>query len=359
MDILEILTRSVLENASDIFIIAGLPLTFKQDGRQVRLHEFGPLQPQQTVSLIDDIYRHAERAPISSDLQPLDDDFSFSLAGVGRFRINVFHQRGSLAAVVRVIRFELPSAEGLGIPAAVMSTANLKKGIVLITGPAGSGKTTTLACILDTINHQRDGHIITLEDPVEYIHRHDQCIVSQREIFTDCTGFLPALRSALRESPDVILLGEMRDCETIEVAMTAAETGQLLFSSLHTTGAANTVDRIIDSFPANQQAQIRLQLSTVLQAVVSQQLVPSLTGTLVPAFEIMYVNLAIRNLIRESKTHQINAVIQSGQGMQTMDTSLLQLYRSGIISGETVMTYCQNPELTQRKLALPDLHAHK
>ncbi|MEA4966199.1 MAG: PilT/PilU family type 4a pilus ATPase [Oscillospiraceae bacterium] len=359
MEIFDILSRAVRENASDVFIIAGLPLTFKQEGRQIRLTEFGVLPPQQTSALIMEIYRHANRAPAPQDRAPTDDDFSFSMAGVGRFRINVFHQRGSLAAVVRVIRFTLPSAEKLGIPVGVIDTANFKKGVVLITGPAGSGKTTTLACILDTINHHRSGHIITLEDPVEYIHRHDHCIVSQREIFTDCPGFLPALRSALRESPDVILLGEMRDCETIEVAMTAAETGQLLFSSLHTTGAANTVDRIIDVFPASQQAQIRLQLSTVLQAVVSQQLVPSVQGTLVPAFEIMYVNMAIRNMIRESKTFQIDAAIQAGAaaGMQSMDASLLHLYRQGVISAETVLTYCINQDLTRKKMELPGFAA--
>ena len=205
---------------------------------------------------------------------------------------------------------------------------------------------------MDAINHQRDGHIITLEDPVEYIHRHQNCIVSQREVFSDCTGFLPALRSALRESPDVILLGEMRDCETIEVAMTAAETGQLLFSSLHTTSAAGTVDRIIDVFPANQQAQIRLQLSTVLQAVISQQLVPSRSGALVPAFEIMYVNMAIRNMIRESRTYQLESAIQAGaaEGMRTMDSSLLALYQQDIITRETALTYCVHPDTLSRML---------
>ncbi len=352
MEIQEILTRSVRENASDIFIIAGLPLTFKIGGNQVRLTETGPLRPERTEELIAGIYDFAGRSRTALERRDEDDDFSFSLAGVGRFRINVFHQRGSLAAVVRVIHFELPSAATLGIPANVMAAAEYKKGLVLVTGPAGSGKTTTLACILDAINHNRSGHIITLEDPVEYIHRHDRCIVSQREIFSDCAGFLPALRSALRESPDVILLGEMRDWETIEVAMTAAETGQLLFSSLHTTGAANTVDRIIDVFPANQQAQIRLQLATVLQAVISQQLVPAVDGTLRPVFEVMTMNIAIRNLIRESKAYQIDSAIQAGAsaGMCTMDGSLLDMVRQGTITRETALTYCINHDSLEKKL---------
>ena len=235
-----------------------------------------------------------------------------------------------------------------------MEIANFKKGIVLVTGPAGSGKSTTLACILNKINQSRSGHILTLEDPVEFIHRHNKCIVSQREIFTDCPSYISALRSALRESPDVILLGEMRDHETMDVAMTAAETGQLLFSTLHTTGAANTVDRIIDEFPANQQSQVRLQLSMVLQAVISQQLVPSVDGKLVPAFEIMFMNMAIRNLIRESKTHQIDAAISSGasEGMKTMDTSLLELYKEGIITKETVLTRCHDFDIMQKKLEI-------
>ena len=352
MEITELLRRSVEADASDIFIIPGLPLTFKVDGRQERLTETGRLLPRDTEELIRAIYRQAGRDGESLSRPDADDDFSFALPGVGRFRINVYHQRGSLSAVVRVIKFELPSARELDIPPEVMRCAELKKGLVLVTGPAGSGKTTTLACILDAINRSRSGHIITLEDPLEYIHRHEQCIVSQREIYSDCRTFLGALRSALRESPDVILLGEMRDCETIEAAMTAAETGQLLFSSLPATGVANTVDRIIDSFPANQQSQIRLQLSTVLQAVISQQLVPGLDGRLHPAFEIMYANIAIRNLIRESKTFQMDSVIQSGaaQGMRTMDGSLLEMVQKGVISRETALTYCINYETMSRRL---------
>ena len=223
---------------------------------------------------------------------------------------------------------------------------------MIVQGAAGSGKTTTLACIVDAINHSRSGHILTLEDPVEYIHRHDKCIVNQREIQCDCPSYVAALRSALRESPDVIFLGEMRDRETMEVAMSAAETGQLLLSTLHTIGAANTIDRIIDAFPPEQQSQIRLQLSMVLQTVISQQLVPDVNGNPIPVFEIMHMNLAIRNLIRESKTHQIDSAIASNasQGMRTMDMALLDLWNRGQISRETALTYCTNLETMRKKL---------
>ena len=292
MDVRETLRQAVEMGASDIFIIAGLPLTYKVDGRQRRME--ARLMPADTAAVISDIYTLCGRSRSRIEREDMDDDFSFSIPDLGRFRANVLHQRGSLAAVIRVIRFGLPEPEKLNIPPEVLASARLMKGLVLVTGSAGSGKSTTLACLINAINQTREGHIITMEDPIEYIHRHDRCIVTQREISTDSPSYVSALRSALRESPDVILLGEMRDYETIEVAMTAAETGQLLFSTLHTTGAANTVDRIIDVFPAGQQAQVRMQLSMVLQAVISQQLVPTLDGKQTPAFEIMYTNPAIK-----------------------------------------------------------------
>ena len=350
MEIEEILRRAIDCGASDIFVAAGLPLTFKIKGEQQRTGQ--PYTPADSGAFAAALYRLAGRESYCVDGSRMDDDFSCSVSGIGRFRVNLFRQRGTLAAVVRVIRFGLPKPEEFHIPPEIMAVKDCKKGLVLVTGQAGSGKTTTLACIVDAINHSRSGHILTLEDPVEYIHRHDKCIVNQREIRCDCPSYVAALRSALRESPDVILLGEMRDCETIEAAMTAAETGQLLFSSIHSTGAANTVDRIIDSFPANQQSQIRLQLSTVLQAVISQQLVPGLDGRLHPAFEIMYANIAIRNLIRESKTFQMDSVIQSGaaQGMRTRDGSLLEMVQKGVISRETALTYCIHYETMSRRL---------
>lgn len=236
MDVRETLRQAVEMGASDIFIIAGLPLTYKVDGRQRRME--ARLMPADTAAVISDIYTLCGRSRSRIEREDMDDDFSFSIPDLGRFRANVLHQRGSLAAVIRVIRFGLPEPEKLNIPPEVLASARLMKGLVLVTGSAGSGKSTTLACLINAINQTREGHIITMEDPIEYIHRHDRCIVTQREISTDSPSYVSALRSALRESPDVILLGEMRDYETIEVAMTAAETGQLLFSTLHTTGAA-------------------------------------------------------------------------------------------------------------------------
>ena len=352
MQIEQILSRAIEMGASDIFVVAGLPLTFKVQGSQRRDSADRILNPEMTREFVRAVYEIAKREPICLNGTATDDDFSVSINGIGRFRVNLFRQRGSIAAVVRVIRFGVPTAESAHIPPEVMALATLRKGIVLVTGSAGSGKSTTLACIINQINHSRSGHILTLEDPVEYIHRHDRCIVSQREILCDCPSYVSALRSALRESPDVILLGEMRDRETMEVAMTAAETGQLLFSSLHTTGAANTIDRIIDAFPPNQQAQIRMQLSMVLQGVVSQQLVPDVDGNLIPVFEIMNMNLAIRNMIREGKTHQMESAMASGaaQGMRTMDGALLKLCQEGRITKETALTYCTNPENLMRKL---------
>lgn len=351
MDIREILAEAISRGVSDIFIVAGLPLTFKVNGRQQRL-DTPAYSPQETKLLIDTIYDLCQRNRSKLLEETDDDDFSFAIPELGRFRANILHQRGSLAAVIRVIRFGLPKPEELSIPPQVMSVTKFLKGIVLVTGPAGNGKSTTLACIIDEINRTREGHIITMEDPIEYIHRHQKCIVTQREIVSDISNYIKGLRSALRESPDIILLGEMRDFETIEVAMTAAETGQLLFSTLHTVGAANTVDRIIDVFPADQQRQIRMQLSMVLQAVISQQLIPTVDGGLVPAFEIMFTNPAIKNLIREAKTHQIDSVIQAGaaDGMYTMDTSLFKYYQQGVISKETAMTYCVNSDSMMRKL---------
>lgn len=280
-----------------------------------------------------------------------DDDFSFSIPGLSRFRINAYKQRGSLAAVIRVIAFQLPDPAELSIPEDVMSIADLTKGMVLVTGSAGSGKSTTMACLIDRINHSREGHIITLEDPLEYLHRHDRCIVSQREICTDTENYITSLRATLRQSPDVILLGEMRDHETIQTAMTAAETGHLILSSLHTLGAANSLNRIIDVFEPSQQHQIIMQLSMVLQAVISQQLVPDVNGKNIPVFEIMRLTPAIRNMIRDNKIHQIDGVISSSPGqMRSMDQSLFELYKNGRITKETAINYAMNSEMLRRRL---------
>ena len=351
MEMETVLHRAIEVRASDIFIIAGLPLTYKINGRQLREGEM--LTPADTAHLVEGIYALCGRSMSRCAAEDADDDFSFAIPHLGRFRANVLHQRGSLAVVLRVIQFGLPDPQALGIPSQVMDAAKKLKGLVLVTGPAGSGKSTTLACLIDSINRSREAHIITMEDPIEYIHRHQKCIVTQREIGSDSPSYVRALRSALRESPDVILLGEMRDHETIEVAMTAAETGQLLFSTLHTTGAASTVDRIVDSFPASQQHQVRIQLSMVLQAVISQQLVPTVDGGQTVAFEVMYTNPAIRTMIREAKSHQLDAAIQAGaaEGMCTMDTSLLRLYQQGRITRDTALTHSIYYETMEKRLA--------
>lgn len=350
MDMEMLLTAAVEKNASDIYIIAGLAASLRKN-KNIE-HEFDRLLPEDTHRLLTQLYAMAQNRSMEQLLATGDDDFSFSVPGLSRFRVSAFKQRGSLAAVIRVIRFSLPDSRQLHIPEAVMELAGIRQGMVLVTGTAGSGKSTTLACLVDRINHDRQSHIITLEDPIEYLHRHDQSIVTQREIGSDTQSYVKALRAALRQSPDIILLGEMRDYETIEVAMTAAETGHLLFSTLHTLGAANTIERIIDVFPANQQRQIAVQLAMVLRAVVSQQLVPALDGSLVPAFEVMMVNPAIRTMIRDSKVHQIDGILAtSARGeMFSMDMSLMQLFQKGIISRETALNYAANPEQMAKKL---------
>lgn len=351
MELLEILKKSADCAASDIFIISGAPLSCKISGKLVRLSD-EPLTGAQTLGYICGIFKLAGMDYDENHLPQRELDFSVSVQGMGRFRANIYKQRGTYAAVLRYVPFELPVASEIGIPQQVMALSECKSGIVLVTGAASNGKSTTLSCIIDKINSERNGHIITIEDPIEFLHKHNKCLVSQREINIDTESYLDALRAALRQSPDVILLGEMRDYETISVAMTAAETGQLVLSTLHTLGAANTIDRIIDVFPVNQQHQIRIQLSMVLSAVVSQVLLPSVDGRLVPAFEIMTMNSAIRTLIREEKTHQIDAVLQSAPNMQTMDNCIMNMYRSGIITAQTAENYAYNPEIMKKRISL-------
>lgn len=347
----EFFNKALALNASDIFCVAGLPICYKTNNRIVR-DETGVMMPENTMDFIRQIYTLSNNRDMEYVLKHGEDDFSFSIPGLSRFRVNIYKQRNSLAAVIRVITFSLPDPDSIGIPENVMSLAKLTNGLFIVTGPAGSGKSTTLACIIDAINSTRNDHIITLEDPIEYPHRHKKSIVSQREIGIDTESFVVALRASLRQAPDVILLGEMRDFETIRTAMTAAETGHLVISTLHTTGAANTVDRVIDAFPPNQQQQIRIQLSMVLKAVVSQQLVKSTSGELVPAFEVMRVNTAISNMIRDSKIHQIDSVILSSaqEGMNSMDSSLIGLYQSGKISLDTAVYHSTNREQMQKRL---------
>ncbi len=351
MDLIAYLTEAARRGASDIFVVVGRPLSVKVNGT-MEMESEERLTPADAEEFVRGIYQLAGDRDMAPFLRTGDDDFSFAIRGVSRFRASVYRQRGTMAAVVRVITFQIPEPAQLGITPNILSLADYGKGLVLVTGPAGSGKSTTLACIIDRINSTKEGHIITLEDPLEFLHSHKKSIVSQREISSDTESYISALRAALRQSPDAILLGEMRDYETIQVAMTAAETGHLILSTLHTIGAANTIDRIIDVFPNNQQHQIAVQLSMVLRAVVSQQLVPAVDGTRIPVFEKMTVTPAIRNMIRENKIHQIDGVVYSSnsEDMISMDQGLLKLCTEGRISRNTALKYASNPEMLSKRL---------
>ena len=350
MTILDWLKKAVEESASDIFVGAGRSVSFKKNGI-INSQEGGFIPPADAEKLITDLYTLAKR-PITKYLETGDDDFPVTVPGLARFRVNTYRQRSTMAAIIRVVMFSIPDYKKLFIPDGVMTIASENNGLVLVTGPAGGGKSTTLACIIDAINKVRNCHIITLEDPIEYLHRDNQSLVSQREISTDTDSYRVALRACLRQVPDIILLGEMRDFETIRTAITAAETGHLVISTLHTVGAANTIDRVIDIFPPEQQQQIRVQLSMVLRMVVSQRLLPNIKGESIPAFEIMRVNNAISNIIREAKTHQIDGIIQtsSQDGMVGMDAYILRLYRNGDITAETALRNASNPDMMQRQL---------
>ena len=344
----EILRKAIEYHGSDVFIVPGSPIMTKVNGKIFPITEQKAL-PNDIALLVDQAYELAGRDRDTLHEEG-DDDFSFAVRDLSRFRCNTYRQRGSLAMTCRVVAFGIPDPNKCHIPDVVMRLANLRSGMILVTGPAGNGKSTTLACLVDQINQTRNGHIITIEDPIEYLHPHKQCIVSQREVPGDSSSFARALRAALRQAPDVIMLGEMRDIETISTAITAAETGHLLLSSLHTLGAAKTIDRVIDAFPANQQNQIRAQLSMVLRAVVSQRLIQTKDGTLHPVFEVMCVNPAIQNLIREGKTHQIdNAILGGGPDMLSMDTELARLLRDEKITKEQACLLAIHPETVERQ----------
>lgn len=349
MEILNLVRDGIEKNASDIHITVGAPIIYRINGKLVRSGE--KIIPQQWAETLVKNMLNVHQ------LQELEDkgqlDVSYSASGLARFRINIFKQRGSYCLAIRIIPLIIPSMEELGIPYIARELAFKPRGLVLVTGPAGSGKSTTLAAMIDLINREKNYHILTLEDPIEYLHKHKKSIVNQREIGSDSKSFSDALRSALRQDPDVILVGEMRDLETIAIALTAAETGHLVLSTLHTLGAAKTIDRIIDIFPPNQQQQIKIQFSSVIQGIISQQLLPRLDGNgRVAAFEVMIATPAIRNLIREDKNHQIDTVIQTGAqySMQSFDNSLLDLYNKGLIGKETVLTHCMNPDIIRKHL---------
>lgn len=348
--ILSYLETAVRQNAADLFLIAGKEICVKGHDGMTALSE-ERLMPHESEELIRQIYELANRA-LPERFSKWDDDFALSVPHLARFRVNVFQQRGSLAAVIRVVHFGIPDWHSLGLTEEIMKVSEKTRGLVLVTGPAGSGKSTTLACIVDAINRSRSAHIVTIEDPIEYLHRNQKSIVSQRELNMDTDSYVTALRASLRQAPDVILVGEMRDPETIQIAMTAAETGHLVISTLHTVGAVNTVNRIIDVFPASQQAQIRIQVAQELKTVISQQLLPAVDGGRVPAFEIMHLNNAVRTMVRDSRIHQIDSVIQSGggEGMIGMDESILRLAKAGRITRETALRFAMNVDLLQKKL---------
>ena len=346
----EILQEAKESGASDVHITVGLPPKMRLNGKLIAMEKYGKMLPPDTLQIAEEIMSEKQKALLEERGQH---DMSFSIRGLGRYRLNVFKQRGSIAMAFRVVATDIPSAQSLGIPDTVTDLYKKQRGLVLVTGPTGSGKSTTLASIIGTINNNREAHVITLEDPIEFTYQHKMSIVNQREIGTDSNSYAAALRAALREDPDVILVGEMRDLETISTAITAAETGHLVLSSVHTIGASNTVDRLIDVFPSHQQQQIRIQLAGVLEAIISQQLLPTGDGvSRVAAFEVLHINSAVRNLIREGKNHQLITYMQTyrKQGMITMDDAIMELYRSQKITRETALQFAQDPDTMQNKM---------
>ncbi len=336
----QLLEEMVKMDASDLHLTVGAPPVCRVDGKLVRM-QYDQLTPEQTKKLAYSIMNEKQRLKFETNSEL---DLSFGIENMSRFRCNIFVQRGNIAVALRQIPYKVKTFEELGLPQVISDFAKLPRGLVLVTGPTGSGKSTTLAAIIDKINKERQGHIITVEDPIEYLHRHQQCIVNQREVYSDTQSFSSALKYALREDPDVVLIGEMRDLETVESALNISETGHLAFATLHTNSTAESINRVIDAFPTNQQEQVRVSMSFSLQAVVAQCLIPKLGGGRALALEIMVITPAIRALIRDDKVHQIYSMIQSGQkyGMKTMNQSLAELYNSGKITIGDAMGYSSN-----------------
>lgn len=348
MSIVELLKLAHQNKASDVHITVGIPPVFRINGKLIHVGNIDALLPADTEKIAFELINEKQ-------IEMLKDkgeiDFSYAIGGVGRFRVNVYSQRGTYSVAIRPIPLDIPSHRSLGLPDVLNDLSEKKRGLILVTGPTGSGKSTTLATMIDYINDNRKCHVLTLEDPIEYLHKHKSSIINQREIGYDTTSYQTALRAALRQDPDVILIGEMRDLETISIAVTAAETGHLVLATLHTIGAVSTVDRIIDVFPSEQQQQIRIQLGSVLQGVVSQQLVRKKDGTgRIGAFEIMLCNQAVRNLIREGKSHQLMSSIQTGKkmGMVSMDASLVDLYKRDIITVDEAMAHAVDRDFIKR-----------
>jgi twitching motility protein PilT len=350
-DFAEILMAVVKRNASDLHITPGVPPMLRLRGSLVPM-DLPNVTPTDSREIIYSILTNSQRQRLETDWQL---DFAYSIPGHARFRVNTFFQRGSISAAFRLIPSETVPIEKLGLPSVVHDFATKPRGLVLVTGPTGSGKSTTLASLIDEINQARTEHILTIEDPIEFLHQHKRCIVNQRELGADAPSFALGLKAALRQDPDVILVGEMRDMETIGTALTAAETGHLVFATLHTQDAPQTIDRIIDVFPSDQQGQVRMQLSVSLQGIVTQTLLPTADGQgRCVASEILMPTPGVRNLIREHKTHQIYSLIQTGanQGMQTMDMSLASLVRQGKITTEIAESRSSNPSELKRLMQL-------
>jgi twitching motility protein PilT len=357
IDFAALLTEVVERKASDLHIAAGARPTIRIRGQLRALEQYPKLSVSDTREIIYSILGNDQRQRLETDWQL---DFAYSIPTLARFRVNAYYQRSAIGAAFRLIPMELRTLEQLGLPPVVHEMARKPRGFVLVTGPTGSGKSTSLAAMIDEINETRDEHIMTIEDPIEFLHSHKRCLVNQRELGSDAHSFADALKSALRQDPDVILVGEMRDLETISTALTAAETGHLVFATLHTQDAAQTIDRVIDVFPAEQQGQVRVQLSVALQGIVTQQLLPSSDGSSrVAACEILVPTAAVRNLIREGKTHQIPSVLQtsSSVGMQTMDSALATLVRQGKITQQAAEARSSTPDELRRLLGTRPLAA--
>ena len=350
IDFADIVLAAIDRGASDIHITAGAPPSLRIRGKLNALEGFPVLNPQETREIVYSILSDGQRQQLESAHQV---DFSWSIPRTARMRVNAYMQRGAVSGAFRMTPGTVESLASLGMPNAITEFASLPRGLVLVTGPTGSGKSTTLAALIDEINRTRDDHILTIEDPIEILHHHKRCLVNQRELGADATGFADALRAALRQDPDVILVGEMRDLETISTALTAAETGHLVLATLHTQDAPQTIDRVIDVFPPHQQQHVRVMLSTALQGVVAQQLLPTADGSgRIPAVEVLLPTPAVRNLIREGKTHQLYSAIQTGgdYGMQTMDAALVQLLRAGKITMDVARRKASVPSELERLL---------
>ncbi len=349
VNVLELLDRAISENASDIHITVGLPPIMRVNGALIKMKET-PCTPRDSLDIVNQMLKSKQRDELE---EKGEIDFSYSEQSIGRFRANIYKQRGSYGIALRVVPMYVPSIDGLNLPPILKDLSMKQRGLILVTGPTGSGKSTTLAAMINHMNQNRGSHVITIEDPIEYLHKHNKCMINQREIGNDTRSFSNALRAALRQDPDVILVGEMRDLETISTAITAAETGHLVLSTLHTVGATKTTDRIIDVFPPYQQQQIRTQLASVLEGIISQQIIPRADGNgRVAAFELLIATPAVRNLIREGKTHQLMTSLETGSkfGMNTMDSALIKLYKDGVIDNENLRKYAVDIDMINKQI---------